>query len=567
MKGSQATRGVRIGACFWLAAASGCASRSAVAPMNSKPPARPLIVVNARLWTADPDRPTAEAMTVRDGLIVAVGTRAEAERACPGAEILDCGGRRVTPGLIDSHLHLVSGGASLGRLAMRDLADRRAFVDAVAARARQVRPGGWLLGRGWSTDSWANPSTPTRDWIDPVTGDVPALLHRMDGHCALANTAALRLAGIDRADVPDPPGGAIERDAAGRPTGILKESAIELVAARVPPAGLEEQVTDSLAAMREANRFGVTAVATMSEWADVAALQRVHADGRDTLRVAVYVMEADWTAFVDRVRAMPVRDDRLWIAGFKAFVDGSLGSRTAYMREPFADRPDTRGLLSDTMLAPGRMSANLDAADAAGLQSAIHAIGDEANHLLLNLYADLAARRGARDRRQRIEHAQHLLPDDIPRFARQGVIASMQPFHKADDARYAEVAIGPRRCRSSYAFRDLLASGATLAFGSDWPVVTVNPMAGVHAAVTGRTLDGRTWMTHQNLTVEEALTGYTRGAAFALHRERRIGRLAPGMLADFTVFETDPLSVRPDDLAEVRVASTYVGGRRVWPLD
>lgn len=526
----------------------GCAQRS------------PTLVCGA-IWTGDPANRLAEAMVVENGRVIAIGRRAELSAAYPKARLHDAGGRRVIPGLIDAHVHLVSGGLSLQRLAMRDLADRAQFAAAVGERSAQLRAGQWLLGRGWSTDSWSDPSPPTRDWIDGVTGEHPALLQRMDGHCALANTAALRLAGLDGGRVADPPGGTIERDANGRPTGILKDAAITLVSKHVPEPSVEEGCRAIRAAMQEANRYGVTTVNTMTEWNEVAALRRVHDEAVDSLRVVVFVQEPDWAPFVAKVKSFGVHDDSLRIAGFKAYMDGSLGSRTAYMHEPFADQPGNRGLMASGGDTPARLAANFRAAESAGLQCAVHAIGDEGNHILLDLYSRLAP-----GQRPRIEHAQHLLPPDIRRFSEIGVVASMQPYHKADDGRYAEAAVGAERCRSSYAFADLLQSGARVAFGSDWPVVSINPFTGIHAAVTGRTLDGKAWMTHESISVEQALGCYTRGAAYACRMEDRIGMLAAGYLADFAILESDALIAPADELAGIRVAETYVGGRKVWPV-
>jgi predicted amidohydrolase YtcJ len=561
-----------------LAFASSLAAQSETEAPAAPLPRADLLIVNARIWTGDPARPQADALAVGDGRFLLVGSRQDVEAGTyrRRAQVIDVAGRRVIPGLIDAHVHLVSGGQSLARLSLRDAKNRTEFLDAVRREAERLPAGDWLLGRGWSTESWPDPTQPTAAWIDDITGDRPTLLHRMDGHCALANTAAMRRAGITDKEPPDPPGGRIERDpATGKPTGILLDAAIELVARLVPEPSVEQQVEAALAAMREANRHGVTTVHTMSPWSDLEPLRRVHEQKRDTLRVVVYVMEPDWVAYVERIRAFPVSDDRLWIAGFKDYIDGSMGARTAYMRKPYTDRPDTRGVLMASMLTPDRMKSNLRAAQEAGLQPAIHAIGDEANHLLLNLYAEVASRGvGATslaqqgwgtDRRPRIEHVQHLLPDDIPRFAALGVVASMQPLHKADDGRYAEAAIGATRCRTSYAFRDLLTAGATLAFGSDWPVVSINPFLGLHAAVTGRTLDGRAWMTHQNLRVEEALKAYTFGAAYACGREDRLGRITPGYLADFVILDRDPFAVAQDELVNIKPVTTFVAGHHVWP--
>ncbi len=539
-----------------------------IAAADDAPRPVDLLVVNAALWTNDPKGPKADSFVVADGKFLAVGERAGLAKVYKPREVIDAGGRRVIPGLIDAHVHLVNGGLSRGRLQLREARNLDDFLRKVREEVERRKLGkdDWLLGRGWTTESWPKNTPPlNRGMIDFECG-VPIVLYRMDGHAALANSAAVRRAGIDERGPPDPPGGAIERDPVTRyPTGILKDAAIDLVTNLIPQAAVEAQVAAISVASREANRFGVTTVNTMSEWTDLAPLREVHDRGGDTLRVGVYVSEPVWSDYLARVKAFPVRDDRLWIAGFKAYMDGSLGSRTAYMHEPFSDQPGNRGLLSDTMLAAGRMEANLMTADRAGLQAAIHSIGDEANHRLLDLYAEVAAKNGLRDRRPRVEHAQHLLAADIPRFAKLGVVASMQPFHKADDARYAEERIGAERSRTSYAFADLVRSGAHVAFGSDWPVVTMNPLAGIHVAVTGWTMNGNPWMTHENLTVEQALAAYTSGAAYACKMEDRLGRIAPGYLADFVILESDLLTIAPADLANVNVHSTYLAGRRVWP--
>jgi predicted amidohydrolase YtcJ len=548
-----------------------------------------LVVYNAKIWTGDPACPAANYLTVdRSGRFAEVGTEAgpgDCLEKCRGADTLciDAGGSRLIPGLMDAHLHLVSGGLQLARINLRDVPDRAAFIAAVDARARATPAGRWILGGRWSTESWPDPTQPTKEWIDPVTPDHPVLLARMDGHGALANSAALRLAGIDRDGPPDPPGGRIDRDpATNEPTGFLRDTAIDLVAARAPDTPAQELDAALRAALQEAHRHGLTCVHSMSSWNDLQVMDRARAAGELTLRVRVYLSVADWTAFLDRARAFP-GDDRLHIRGFKQFMDGSLGSRTAYMMEPFADNPhdrrDWRGILRGGVGGgpPGGASGESEDAYmarfrercarvvAAGFDPAVHAIGDRANYCVLNAYEEVMAGRPAGQRRYRVEHAQHLLPQDIARFARLGVVASMQPYHKADDGRYAESAIGADRCRSSYAFRSLLDAGAPLAFGSDWPVVSLNPFLGIHAAVTGRTLDGRVFMPQESLSVEEALRAYTAGGAWASGEEDRLGRIRRGGLADFVILAEDPLALPPEKLAGVGVRATYVAGRRVWP--
>lgn len=548
------------------------AATAIAAPPATQPAPMPdgpaeLIVVNAKVWSPG-RKDAADSFSVRAGRFIAVGSKSQVEaRRGPNTKIIDAGGRRTLPGLIDAHLHLVSGGISLSHVSLRECRSRQEFIDVIKQRVAELRPGEWLVGRGWSTESWPDPTPLTRAWIDHHTPNNPVLLYRMDGHCALVNLAALNKAGFTRDQPPNPPGGVIDRLPDGMPTGILRESAIDLVARFVPEPKFEDRCAGALAAIREANRAGLTCVHSMGAWADVAALKKLRNDGKLSLRVALFLQDEYWPAGIRQIKTFDTPDDRLWIAGLKAYMDGSLGSRTALMSEPYDDQPTSSGVLSKTALARDRMAVNFEAAERAGLQAAVHAIGDEANRKLLDLYEELEQKTGARDRRPRVEHAQHLIPDDIPRFARLRVIASMQPYHKADDARYAERAIGRARCESSYAFRGLMEAGVHVAFGSDWPVVTLNPFQGVFVAVTGWTLTGNTWMTHQNVTLEQALTAYTAEGAYAVFRENELGRIEPGYRADFVLLQSDPFALKPEQLRDVTVAETYVGGTRVWPAE
>lgn len=551
-----------------------------------------LVIVNARVWTGTAAPSSVTAFVVRDGRFAYVGDDAGARRfAGGGATFRDAGRQHIVPGLVDAHLHLISGGLFLNQLNLRDVPDRAAFIVAVAERASKTPEGEWIIGGRWSTESWPDASQPTKEWIDGVTPNHPVLLSRMDGHGALANSAALRIAGIDAAGPPDPPGGLIERDAGGEPTGILKESAIGLVRRHVP-APSEPQRREALrAAMRHANAHGLTCVHTMAEPQDLATLAAARDAGELTLRVRVYIQAADWTEYLDEAKAYQ-SDEWVRICGFKHYMDGSLGSRTAYMTEPYSDAAEAedasdasnRGLLREIMSSPGELERQLQAIAAAGFSPAIHAIGDQANRIVLDHYSVLAnpggrlVDEGEESPRKnppivirsmqitpRIEHAQHLIPADIPRFAELGVVASMQPYHKADDARYAEAALGHERCKSSYAFRSLLDAGAIVAFGSDWPVVTLDPFLGMHAAVTGETLDGRTFVTEQNITREEALRCYTVNAARAAGDGGRLGEIAVGSFADFTMLGTDPLDERNELNVPPERITSFVAGRQVHP--
>ncbi|MHC4609357.1 MAG: amidohydrolase, partial [Planctomycetota bacterium] len=451
---------------------------------------------------------------------------------------------------------------------LRNVAGRDEFVSAVAEAARGKDSGDWILGGRWSVESWADPQPPTKEWIDQATGEVPVMLSRMDGHQALVNSAALKLAGIDAAGPPDPPGGEIERHpATGEPTGILKDDAIDLVSRHIPPPSDQERDAALLRAMRHANSFGVTGLHDMSEPDDLACFARVRKAGQATVRIRSFVSAEDWRPHYDTIIEF-AHDDWVTTAGFKGYMDGSLGSRTAYMYEPFNDAtPDEKypqGLLVAMADPPERICRQIGEADEAGFQVVVHAIGDRANMMLLDCYQGIRGTPERRQRRHRTEHAQHLAPKDIPRFGELGVIASMQPLHKADDGRWAQKALGAERARTTYAFRDLLDAGAKVGFGSDWPVVTVNPFAGVAAAVTARTLDGKQWVPQQSISVAEALRAYTADAAYAGFQEDRLGTLEPAKLADIVILDRDPFSIPATALGDVGVVHTIVAGRLVW---
>ena len=452
-----------------------------------------LVIDNARIWS-DGLVGFAEFAAVRDGRFVYVGAR-QRDLIGDETEVVDAGGRVVIPGLIDSHIHMLGGGTQLQRLHLRDVVDRAEFVNRVAAQAATLAQDAWILGGRWSTESWMDPRQPTRAWVDDVSDGHPLLLSRMDGHSALVNTAALKIAGITAGGPPDPPGGLIDRDPeTGEPTGILRDAAIDLVSRHIPAMTLQQQVDALTRAAREARDHGITAVSDIPSLADLPAYARLAEIGPG-IRFYLYITADDFAEALQQVRAFPQHTDRVEIRGFKTYLDGSMGSRTAYMRDPFlgndSSRPDWSGLLREGV-GNGGLVRNIEIARDAGLQPIAHAIGDEANHMLLDAFEqvygdDLAAARC------RAEHVQHLLPEDIDRYGVLGVIASMQPLHKADDGRYAESYIGTDRARSSYAYKSLLDTGAVLVFGSDWPVVSLNPFLGMQAAVTGRILDGTTW--------------------------------------------------------------------------
>lgn len=488
---------------------------------------------------------------------------------------IDAGGRVVLPGLIDSHAHMLGGGLQLSQLQLRDATSKDDFIQRVKDWAAKLPPSKekWILGGRYSVESWPKPEQPTKGWVDAVSGEHPLFLARMDGHSGLANSAALKLAGITKDGPKDPAGGVIDRDSqTHEPTGILREAAMALVTRHIPAMTNDDQIAALKTAMQEALRHGITAVSDIPGIDDLDIYAAIPPQDYH-VRFFLYPTAGDWAQAAPLVKQFnhdKARDGWLRINGFKTYMDGSLGSRTAYMREPFLnnepEKQGWRGLLRESAQGD-RLQRNVEAALANHLQPIAHAIGDEANHLLIETYektfSDAAQLRGARTRS---EHAQHLLPEDIQRFGDMGVIASMQPLHKADDGRYAESYLGLERCRSSYAFKSLLDAGCVLAFGSDWPVVSINPFLGIEAAVTGRTLDGKTWMPQENITVQEALRCYTSRGAYAALAENEIGRIAPGYRADFVMLNQSPFE-KDVDWSAIRPVAVWVEGVQRFAAD
>lgn len=522
-----------------------------------------LAVVNARVWTGNPRRPWADAVAVRGDRLAAVGSSAEVRKlAGPSTRVVDAAGQFLVPGFIDTHVHFVAGGFRLASVQLRDARTPAEFTARLKAFAATVPAGTWIQGGDWDHELWGG-ALPTRQWIDSVTPDHPVWVNRLDGHMALANSVALRAAGVTRA-TGEVAGGTIVRDAAGEPTGVLKDNAMGLVDRVVPeaPPALADRALD--AAMAYVARQGVTAVHHMGGWDDLAVFDRAHAAGRLRTRIYAAVPLSSWAQLRDAVATRGRGDAWLRIGGLKGYVDGSLGSHTAAMLEPFTDAPHDRGLF---VTPPDSLYAWTKGADAAGLQVMVHAIGDSAIRTQLDVFARVARENGPRDRRFRIEHAQHIAPADVPRFGAQGVIASMQPYHAIDDGRWAEKVIGPVRAQGTYAFRALLDTGATVAFGSDWFVAPPTPLEGIYAAVTRRTLDGAHpggWVPAQKVTVDEALRAYTRAGAYAAFDEADRGTLERGKLADFVLVDRDLTRVAPDTIRDAQVVLTVVGGRVVF---
>jgi predicted amidohydrolase YtcJ len=522
------------------------------------------LVIYGRVWTGDSLRPWAQAVAVSGEKISAVGDSATIARLVGKGTRVIQRGAMVLPGFMDNHTHFIFGGFQLASVDLRDATSPEELVRRLKVYAAKLRPGEWITGGDWDHERWPGSPLPDRSWIDSVTPNNPVFVNRLDGHMALANTAALKLAHIDK-NTPEIPGGTIVRRPGGEPTGVLKDNAQDPVAAVIPTPSVAQSDAAIARAVAWAASKGVTAVSDVSvPWYEVAALKRAHARGTLTTRVAVFVPLQDWHLMADTVKADGVGDDWLRVAGVKGYVDGSLGSTTALFYQPYNDAPGTTGLL---VTPEDSLRAWIGSADSAGLQVAVHAIGEKANGLILDIYDSVAQAHGPRDRRFRIEHAQHLRRQDIGRIARLGVIASMQPYHAIDDGRWAEKRIGPERIKTTYAFRSLLDAGARLAFGSDWTVAPLDPLLGIYAAVTRRTLDGKNpggWIPEQKITVEEALRAYTTGDAYAVFAEDRRGKLAPGYLADIVVLDQDLTRIRPEAIQDARVMTTLVGGKIIY---
>ncbi len=536
-----------------------------------------LIALHGKIWTENPQQPEAEAIAVSGHRILAVGRDNEIRQlAGPHTKILDLGDRRLIPGVNDAHVHFFWGGQGLASVQLRDVTSRQQFQQRIAEYARSRPAGEWIAVGNWDEQKWNPVELPTHDWIDAVTPENPVWVNRSDGHMTLANALAMKLAGISK-NTPDVPGGVIVRDKEGNPTGIFKDAAKDLVE-RVIPLPTDAQVDAALlAAQQYALDNGVTSVQDMgftgAHGADLQALvvrgyQRLIAGGKWKVRVSARFPLSAYRRVSDLGITTNFGNDTLVIGSLKAFADGSLGSGTAWFFQPFDDEPNNSGAPTDELAHAETFFANLKAADQGGLAIATHAIGDRANKTILDLYARLERENGPRDRRLRIEHAQHLRPEDIPRFAQLKVIASVQPYHAIDDGRWAEKRIGHKRAETTYAFRSLLDAGTTLAFGSDWFVAPINPFEGIYAATTRRTLDGKNpngWIPAQKISVAEAVHAYTVGSAYAESQDKIKGSIEAGKLADFVVLSQDIFHLDPVQIQKVKPEVVVVGGEIVRP--
>jgi len=523
-----------------------------------------LVLRGGRVWPGK-GLPEAAAIAIRGERVVAVGPDAEvAPLIGPGTRIVELRGRLVVPGFNDAHVHFLDGGFGLLSVDLRPARDEADLARRLGEHARTLPKGTWILRGNWDHHAWPSRREPTRQAIDAATPEHPVFVSRLDGHMALANSRALGLAGITR-DTKAPPGGEIVRDASGAPTGLLKDNAQELVSRVVPEPSREMNLRALRAALAEAARFGVTTIQDNSAPDVLPSYQDLRARGELTARLYVWRYAAP---SLEPLRQAGVRtglgDDWIRLGALKILSDGSIGSATAALHTPYADNPDSTGLLLHPVDELERL---VRVADAEGFQLAVHAIGDRANAIVLDAFEKAVRANGPRDRRLRIEHAQHVAERDLPRYRALGVVASVQPSHCIDDMRFVEVHVGKERLGDSYRWASFAAAGVPLAFGTDWFVEPLDPRLGLYAAVTREFPEGGPpggFEAQEKIGLADALDAYTRGSAYAEFAEREKGTLEVGKLADLVVFERDLFRLAPREILTTAIDLTVVGGRVVY---
>ena len=540
---------------------------------GEKPPvAADLVLLNGKVWTVHKAQPEAEAVAVWRDRVLAVGRTAHMKLLVgSGTRVIDLKGRRVVPGFFDSHVHLVGSGMVLSQVGLKDAADEAEFGRRLQEFDRKLPRDRWLLGGNWDHDRTFGGRLPTAELLDKYVPDRPVFLRRYDGHMALVNSRVLKMAGVT-AKTADPPGGVVYRKPGSRePSGVLRDNAMGLVDHLIPPPSDTEIAEAVRAVLAEARQVGVTSVVDM-DGSDAGTRrklfrigQQLARSGQLTLRIDLRWPLAEWREVAQLGAEAAFGGDWVTVGGVKGFVDGSLGSSTARMFEPYVHEPGSTGVYVTPL---DKLLEYVRDADRAGLSVAVHAIGDRANAELLDIFAEVAKANGPRDRRFRIEHAQHLRPQEYGRFRELDVIASLQPYHIIDDGRWAEGRIGPKRCASSYACRSLLDAWAKVAFGSDWSVAPLNPVPGIDGAVNRRTLDGKHpggWFPEQKISAAAAVEAYTLTSAYAAFQEKRRGSLEVGKLADLVVLSRDILAEgERDHIGKAEVVLTVVGGKVVY---
>jgi predicted amidohydrolase YtcJ len=524
-----------------------------------------IVITNANIHTMDSNRTIARSIAISGGKIVAIGSDADTKSLMgPNTRVIDAGGKLVLPGFNDAHVHLLETGAQLSSVDLRSSKSPQEFVQRLKDFVAKQPKGRWILGGQWDHENWTPNDLPTAAMIDAVTPDNPVFINRLDGHMALANSLAMKMAKVDK-NTPDIAGGMVVRSADGTPTGIFKDSAMGYIGRVIPDATFEQKLEYVAAFSKYAASLGVTSAQDMTSGRDAGVYQEAIRRGLLNTRVYACTPLEDYKRWQTVGLHYAFGSAMLRIGCLKGYADGSLGSTTAWFFEPYLDAPNTSGLPRAEVT--NGMKENIVAADKDGLQVNIHAIGDRANATILDYYENAEKVNGPRDRRYRIEHAQHLRQEDIPRFGQLKVVASMQPMHIIDDGRWAWKRLDEKRLKGTYAFRTLLDSGAVLAFGSDSPVASMNALYGIYAAVTRRTLDDKNpngWIPEQKITVDEAVRAFTWGSAYAEFQENVKGTLEVGKLADMIIVSDDIFKIDPVKIRDAKVLTTVMDGRIVY---
>jgi len=523
------------------------------------------IYFNAKIWTGDSTNAWADALATKGDEIMYVGKDHQSFKGSQ-TEMIDVGGKLMLPGFIDNHTHFLSGGYTLSGVDLHKAKTKQEFISILKEFCEKYKDDRWILGGNWDHEAWGG-ELPARSWIDSVTGNHPLFVNRSDGHMALANSLAMKIAVVDN-KTKVPAGGEMPKDASGEFTGVFKDEAMNLIY-KVIPDPTEKELDEYLnAAIHHAFENGVTQVHDMGSyggWLDLATYRRNYQNKKLDLRIYSFVPLSTWARLDSFCKKEGKGDDMLRWGGLKGFMDGSLGSTTAWFYQPFLDNPKSSGLyVTDTT----KMHDWVLAADSAGLHIAVHAIGDRANDFILNVFEE-AENNILRDHRFRVEHAQHLTQQAIPRFAQLHVIPSMQPYHAIDDGRWAYKRLDNARLKGTYAFKSLLDTKANLTFGSDWFVAPLIPIEGIYAAVTRRTLDDKNptgWYPEQKISVEQAVKCYTANNAYAGFQENKLGVLKKGMLADLIVLDENIFEIAPDLIKNVKVIRTIVNGKQVYEI-
>jgi predicted amidohydrolase YtcJ len=524
-----------------------------------------LVITNANIHTMDADRSVARSLAVLGNKIISIGTDEETKPLIgTNTRVIDAAGKLVLPGFNDAHVHFIETGAQLSSVDLRDARTPEEFVSRIKAFAAKLPKGRWILGGQWDHENWTPNALPTAAMIDAATPDNPVFVNRLDGHMALANSLAMKLAGVDKS-TPEVAGGLIVRDAAGNPAGVFKDAAMGYIEKVIPDATFDQKMEFAQAVSDHAASLGVTSVQDMSAGTDIGVYQELLRQGKLKTRVYGCSPLGDYKRWERTGVHYAFGSAMLRVGCLKGFADGSLGSTTAWFFEPYLDAPNTSGLPRAEVTTT--MKQNIVDADKDGLQVYIHAIGDRANATILDFYENAEKLNEPGDRRFRIEHAQHLRQQDIPRFGKLKVVASMQPMHIIDDGRWAWKRLDEKRLKGTYAFRSLLDSGAVLAFGSDSPVATMNALFGIYAAVTRRTLDDKNpngWIPEQKVSVDEAVRAFTYGSAYAEFQENVKGTLEVGKLADIVIISDDIFTIDPVKIKDAKVLTTVMDGRVVF---